>query len=374
MLGAGHARARRPSARWARAASRSATSRRASSTRRVGGCVATRSAGQASTGYGRIDELVAGVRCAAPAGELDAAGAAPASAAGPDLRELVVGLGGRARGRSPRRPCACARARRRGATRAGRSASFAAGARRSATWSRSTPSPDVARLSDEAETRCRSRWPAEGDAGASAGYLRAARLRRRLPGDHGLGGRRRRRRAPAARRRRACSAPRRRLRSGARPGRGLGPGRYRRPTCATTCSTTACWSRRSRRRRRGRGCTALHDAVGDGAARRARAARHAPARALPRLPPLPVGRLAVLHLHGPPGAGARARRSGGRRRRRRATRSWPRGGTITHHHAIGRDHCGLAGGRVGATGIDLLRAVKAELDPAGIMNPGKLLP
>ena len=37
----------------------------------VGGCVATRSAGQASTGYGRIDDMVVGVRCAAPAGELD---------------------------------------------------------------------------------------------------------------------------------------------------------------------------------------------------------------------------------------------------------------------------------------------------------------
>ena len=36
----------------------------------VGGWVATRSAGQASTGYGRIDELVEGLRLVAPAGEL----------------------------------------------------------------------------------------------------------------------------------------------------------------------------------------------------------------------------------------------------------------------------------------------------------------
>ena len=39
----------------------------------VGGWVATRSAGQASTGYGRIDALVEGVRMAAPAGDLDLA-------------------------------------------------------------------------------------------------------------------------------------------------------------------------------------------------------------------------------------------------------------------------------------------------------------
>ena len=59
----------------------------------VGGWVATRSAGQASTGYGRIDELVEGVRCVTPAGELGTR-AVPASAAGPSLRELVVGSEG----------------------------------------------------------------------------------------------------------------------------------------------------------------------------------------------------------------------------------------------------------------------------------------
>jgi alkyldihydroxyacetonephosphate synthase len=51
-----------------------------------------------------------------------------------------------------------------------------------------------------------------------------------------------------------------------------------------------------------------------------------------------------------------------------------RGGTITHHHAIGRDHRPYMEAEVGGAGLDVLRAVKEQLDPAGIMNPGKLLP
>ncbi len=50
------------------------------------------------------------------------------------------------------------------------------------------------------------------------------------------------------------------------------------------------------------------------------------------------------------------------------------GGTITHHHAVGRDHAQWMPREVGDVGLDALRALKAELDPAGIMNPGKLLP
>jgi len=50
------------------------------------------------------------------------------------------------------------------------------------------------------------------------------------------------------------------------------------------------------------------------------------------------------------------------------------GGTITHHHAVGRDHAPWMLEEVGEGGLATLRAVKAELDPTGIMNPGKLLP
>jgi branched-subunit amino acid ABC-type transport system permease component len=50
------------------------------------------------------------------------------------------------------------------------------------------------------------------------------------------------------------------------------------------------------------------------------------------------------------------------------------GGTITHHHAIGRDHRPYLEAEIGALGIAVLRAVKDTLDPRGIMNPGVLVP
>jgi len=49
------------------------------------------------------------------------------------------------------------------------------------------------------------------------------------------------------------------------------------------------------------------------------------------------------------------------------------GGTISHHHAVGRDHAPWLAEEIGGTGIRILRAVKRELDPHGIMNPGAVL-
>ena len=50
------------------------------------------------------------------------------------------------------------------------------------------------------------------------------------------------------------------------------------------------------------------------------------------------------------------------------------GATITHHHAVGADHRPWMHDEVGELGVAVLRAVKAVLDPAGILNPGKLIP
>ena len=60
----------------------------------LGGWVATRSSGQQSLRYGRIEKLFAGGRVETPLGELVLPDF-PASAAGPDLREIILGSEGR---------------------------------------------------------------------------------------------------------------------------------------------------------------------------------------------------------------------------------------------------------------------------------------
>jgi alkyldihydroxyacetonephosphate synthase len=49
------------------------------------------------------------------------------------------------------------------------------------------------------------------------------------------------------------------------------------------------------------------------------------------------------------------------------------GGTITHHHAVGRDHRPWYDKQRPAPFAAALRAAKRELDPAGILNPGVLI-
>jgi alkyldihydroxyacetonephosphate synthase len=49
------------------------------------------------------------------------------------------------------------------------------------------------------------------------------------------------------------------------------------------------------------------------------------------------------------------------------------GGTITHHHAVGRDHRPWYDGQRPDPFAEALRAAKAAVDPAGILNPGVLI-
>ncbi len=48
------------------------------------------------------------------------------------------------------------------------------------------------------------------------------------------------------------------------------------------------------------------------------------------------------------------------------------GGTITHHHAVGRDHASWYDRQRPEPFAAALRGAKAAVDPAGILNPGVL--
>jgi alkyldihydroxyacetonephosphate synthase len=333
----------------------------------VGGCVATRSAGQASTGYGRIDELVLGVRMAAPVGDVDLR-PMPASAAGPDLRELVVG----SEGALGVITSAALRVRPIPAVRRYEGwmfPSFGEGSEAFRQLEQHEAAPDVARLSDEEETRLSMALAGTGGVkGAVAGaYMRARGVAGGCiaitgwEGDEEDVARRRFRTTTLLRRHGAVPL-------GASPGAAWARGRYHGPylrdhlldrgVFVETLETAAQWS----------GLSGLYRAVGA-------ALRGA------------LGRCLVMchisHLY-PSGASLYftflARAEGDplaqwRRAKGAATDAIVEaGGTITHHHAVGRDHAPWLAKEVGEGGVSVLRAVKADLDPAGIMNPGKLLP
>jgi len=50
------------------------------------------------------------------------------------------------------------------------------------------------------------------------------------------------------------------------------------------------------------------------------------------------------------------------------------GGTLSHHYGIGTANAAWMRREKGPLGLDLLRAIKAAVDPEGILNPGKLVP
>jgi alkyldihydroxyacetonephosphate synthase len=338
----------------------------------VGGWVATRSAGQASTGYGRIDELVMGLRCASPAGVV-VAKAVPASAAGPPLRELLVGsegaLGVITEATLRVRPSPEARRYEGWSFR-----SFEEGVEAFRSLEQGGAAPDVARLSDEEETRLTMALASTGGMTERAGgaYLRLRGHEGGCIAIVGFEGERRtlgRRGARARRLLRAGGG----LALGERPGRAWRRSRYAGPylrddlldrgVFVETLETASTWSELLR----------LHAAV-RGALRDTLSARGTP----------PLVMCHVSHLY-PSGASLYftflARQESGREleqwgdaKSAASEAILTAGGTITHHHAIGRDHAKWMEAEVGELGLEALRGAKERLDPAGIMNPGKLLP
>jgi alkyldihydroxyacetonephosphate synthase len=49
------------------------------------------------------------------------------------------------------------------------------------------------------------------------------------------------------------------------------------------------------------------------------------------------------------------------------------GGTLSHHHGVGYEHAPWMAGEVGPVGVAAIAALKSALDPAGVMNPGKVV-
>ncbi len=336
----------------------------------IGGFAATRSAGQASSGYGRFEDMVSGVRLATPAGEWRL-GVAPASAAGPDLRQLAVGsegaLGVITEVALRVRPVPVAR-RYEGYVLDG--------------WERGSAAvrelaqrhvlADVTRLSDVDESEVSLALNAGPKTAALRGYLRARGVTE--PCLLILGWECGSTREISLRRKETLRVLRK---SGAvRIGRSLGEswrhGRFSGPrqrdalldqgVCVETLETAAHWSKLSELRDAVR--AALRESLGS-----------------------PIVMCHVSHAYE---TGASLYFTAiAARRDDDPTGQWERAklaaceaitggeggplGTISHHHAVGVDHAPYLGREIGAVGLAVLAAAKQAVDPTGILNPGKLL-
>jgi alkyldihydroxyacetonephosphate synthase len=338
----------------------------------LGGCAATRSAGQASSGYGAIERMVQGMRAVAPAGTIDLP-PVPATAAGPSMRQLLIGSEGTLGvicELSLRVREAPGEHRYEGVF----FESLDAGAEVLRTLAQQGAAPDVARLSDEQETRMSLALAGSGGLKGRLGrlYLGARGYRAGCVAILGFEGAEqdvRRRRDHAIDVARAGGG----LAVGRSPGEAWRAGRFAAPylrdellthgVMVETLETATQWSNLTRLH--GVVSAAIEGTLGAGAT-----------------PGLVMCH--VSHLY-ETGASlyftflARQREGGEIAQWHEVKEAASRaivqgGGTITHHHAVGRDHAPWMPAEVGDTGVNALRALKAQLDPAGIMNPGKLLP
>ncbi|WIM90228.1 FAD-binding oxidoreductase [Candidatus Mycobacterium wuenschmannii] len=326
----------------------------------LGGYAATRSSGQDSAGYGRFDDMIRGLRVITPAGTLDL-GRAPQSAAGPDLRELVIGSEGvfgvitRVRVRVHPTPQA---------TRyeAWSFPDFATGATALRAVTQAGAGPTVIRLSDEAETGVNlATTESIGDSQITGGCL-AITVFEGTP-EHADS-----RHAET----RALMAAHGGTSLGEEPAKAWERGRFGAPylrdallangALCETLETATDWSN----------VPALKAAVTE-ALTTALAETGTPA-------------LVLCHISHVYATGASlyftvvAGQRGNPIEQWRAAKTAASnaivatGATITHHHAVGADHRPWMADEVGDLGVQVLRAVKATLDPAGILNPGKLIP
>jgi alkyldihydroxyacetonephosphate synthase len=323
----------------------------------LGGFAAARSSGQASAGYGRFDDLVLSLQLAAPAGTLSA-GRAPKSAAGPDLRQLILGsegtLGVITSLTVQVRPAPDVKVYE-----GWRFGSFWDGVAAVRGLVQDGPLPTVLRLSDEAETALNLARPGELGRAGAAGCLA-------IVGYEGT-------RADVEHRR--AGVHERFGRTGAAleadAGERWAHDRYRGPyvrdamldagALVDTLETVAFWS----------ALKGVYKAV-SGALRETLTGLGSP----------PVILCHVSHVYA---SGASLYFTVGCAQLDDPVAQWraakaaagdaiiAAGGSITHHHGVGTDHRQWYAREVGELGLAVLRAAKATLDPAGIMNPGVLL-
>jgi alkyldihydroxyacetonephosphate synthase len=325
----------------------------------IGGFAATRSSGQASAGYGRFDEMVVRMRVATPAGTLEL-GRAPRTAAGPDLRHVFLGSEG-AFGVITSVTVQVQPAPEASVYEGWRFATFDAGMAAMRRLAQDGPLPTVLRLSDEAETAIGLTDPAHMGSGDSppaclliAGYEGSVS-------------------AVAARREESSAV----LAQAGGEHRGVAPGerwlagRFAAPylrdalldvgAFAETLETATFWSNVPR----------LYAAV-----------REALTSSLAEQGALPLVLCHVSHVY-PTGASLYftvvCAQGDDPVVQWRQTKSATgdaiiaAGGTISHHHGVGTDHRNWLAGEIGPLGVELLRAIKDRLDPAGILNPGVLI-
>ena len=328
----------------------------------IGGFAATRSSGQNSAGYGRFNDMVRGMRVITPAGVLDL-GRAPASAAGPDLRELFAGSEGvfgiitRVRVRVHPVPESVR-------YEAWSFPDFATGADAAARGHSDRHRPHRASAFRRSRDR-ESTWPPPssiGEQSITGGCLAITMFE----------GTRSARREPPCRN--PCTAVRSRAarrwaRAPRRPG---STAVSTRPICGTRCCRQARCARPWRPLRRGRISPVLKAAVTE-----------ALTAALTESGTAALVMCHISHVY-PTGASLYFTVVAGQRGD--AAQQWNTakaaaahaivtgGGTITHHHAVGADHRPWMTAEIGDLGVAVLRAVKQTLDPAGILNPGKLIP
>lgn len=339
----------------------------------VGGYVATRSAGQASTGYGRIDDLVLGARLETPTGTLELGGRSPASAAGPGLLDLVVGsegvLGVVTEATLAVHPVPVATAH---ACVAFSSFDDAVDAVRGLVQELGRGAvPDVCRLCDPEETRVQ--LTLAGRAGAALRRWLAARGATQpcllvLVWEGASTGAVRRRRRECLRLLTARGA--RRL--PASLARSWQAGRFAAPylrdelmsrgVLVDTLETATTWDR----------LLPLYQSV-----------RTALVQSFSDAGTPGIVQCHVSHVYP---TGASLYLTFVAREEPDPVTQWTRaktaaseaisqgGGTISHHHAVGTDHLPWLEREIGSVGARLLRAVRAELDPSGVMNPGTLVP